>query len=545
MSFLRVIPYLVVFLQATPQTVSRGTVQGTIVRAGSAEPLQDVRVTLQQEAVGLTNLPPGAVLRSSAARTVVSDRAGHFVINDVDAGEYTISLLRDGYSGSTSNASRFTVTGNETTEVRLSMVQGGVISGRVLDSSGQLMANATVQALSRVFENGVSSLRTVASRTTDDRGEYRLFGVPAGTYYLSATPRATAARPATLVGSHDARTFFPSASSTSLAETVRVGVGEETRGMDITMASRFQARVRGRIVSDLTPRIPDTPAALYLIPSDLEAQEDSGAVGSASVVLKTAAAEFEIPNVEPGVYDLFAILETPDGPAIGRIRVEVLDMDVTNAIVIVQSGVQVQGTVTVDGKSDPGSTASINLQPLDSLIRTPARFAPSAAGEPGAFTFNNVPEGRFRVSATLPAGLYVEDVQQNEQSVYDSGFEVRSGSAVDPLHVIVKSDAGIVEAVVRDSSGTPLAGFTVALVPDTRRSNPELYKSGITDAAGTFVLRGIAPGEYRIFAWEGAISGAYQSPAFLSQYEEYGLPVIVNSGARTSIQVSVTDPENR
>jgi hypothetical protein len=536
---------MALLLQPVPQSTT-GTVEGTIVRAGSADPLPDVRVTLQQEAILLTNHPPDSVLQNSPARTAISDRAGRFVIRDVRAGLHTISLQREGFSGSSTNASSITVTDGETVELRLSMIPGGVIRGRVLDSSGRLLPNATVQALSRVFENGIGSLQPVVSRTTDDRGEYRLFGVPPGDYYVSAAPRPAVTRPTTTTGTlRDTRTFYRSATSISTAAPVTVSAGAEVRDVDILVASQLHLRVSGRAVSDLTPRVPDSRATLHLVPRDPGVPDDPAARSEVSVVLKPSSAEFEILNVEPGAYDLFAVIDSPQGPAISRFPVNVIDTDVTGAIVIVQSGAMIQGHVTVDGIPDATLASGIRIQPIDSMARIPVGFRQSEiAGEPGSFAFDRIPEGRFRVTAALPENLYIDDALQGGRSVYDSGFDVHAGpSAPDPLQIVVKSGAGVVEGVARDNTGMPLAGATVALVPEMRRSNPGLYESVTTDAAGTFVLRGITPGEYKIFAWQGAVPGTYYDAEFLSRFEDYGLAITVSSGSRSRADTVVTQRE--
>jgi hypothetical protein len=508
------------------------------------DPLRDVRVTLQQETVLLTR-SPGAVVQSAPPRTAVSDESGRFLLANVPPGLYTLTLEREGFAGSSTNASSLMVMEGETAEIRLSMAPGGVIRGRVLDSNGQFLTNATVQALSRVFHNGISSLQPIATRATDDRGEYRLFGIPAGDYFLSAMPRPTVARPASGTA-RDMRTFFPSAASITTATPVKLSVGEEIVGMDILLAARLQASISGRVVSDLTPPMPEAKAHLHLVPRDLNVPDDPGARAEVSVQLKPTAAEFEIPNVEPGAYDLFAIIDTPRGPAVGRISVNVIDSDVQRIFLIVQSGVTLRGTITVDGKPDSAHAAGLAIQAMDSMIRAHAGFGPAATGnEPGSFIVDGVPEGRFRIVPRLSAGLYVDDIQQGGQSIYDSGLNVRAGSQPDPLLISIKSGAGLVEGNARDDTGAPLPGATVALVPNSRRSNPALYQSVTTGVDGAFVLRNVTPGDYKIFAWQGAVAGTFYSREFLSQFEEYGLPVTVSPRSRSRADITVKRDENR
>ena len=72
-----------------------------------------------------------------------------------------------------------------------------------------------------------------------------------------------------------------------------------------------------------------------------------------------------------------------------------------------------------------------------------------------------------------------------------------------PLEIIVSNGAGVVDGVVTDGNSKPYSGAVVALVPDSHRfENRALFATAASDASGRFVFRGIAPGEYWLFAWE-------------------------------------------
>jgi hypothetical protein len=80
----------------------------------------------------------------------------------------------------------------------------------------------------------------------------------------------------------------------------------------------------------------------------------------------------------------------------------------------------------------------------------------------------------------------------------------------------------------------------VTLVPESdRRKEERLYKSTTTDQNGQVSLRGIAPGDYKLFAWEAIEEGAYQDPEFLRPYEERGKPVHVDEGSRLNSQLEL------
>jgi len=86
----------------------------------------------------------------------------------------------------------------------------------------------------------------------------------------------------------------------------------------------------------------------------------------------------------------------------------------------------------------------------------------------------------------------------------------------------------------------PFPGATVALVPDSpHRGERRLFGSASTDQNGHFLLQGLSPGDYKVFAWEKIEAGAYTSPEFLQPYENLGESVHITEGSRNSMQVDL------
>jgi hypothetical protein len=280
-----------------------------------------------------------------------------------------------------------------------------------------------------------------------------------------------------------------------------------------------------------------------LVPRNSSVADDPGARLATTVLL--SAREFQIQNVVPGPYDLYALVNSQQGFALGRVPVDVLDRDVADIVVIVRPGVEVRGTITIDGKPDNSQSVRVSLQPMDSLVRIAGNVGPPVQQEAGTFSIASVPDGHFRIVTYLPGNLYLNDVLQSGRSVFDSGIEIRPGTAPDSLEVAVRSGAGTVSGNVLDAAGKPLARATVALVPNERRTNPSLYRSAISDANGRFQLSGVAPGEYKLFAWAGATNGAHFNAEFLAKYEARGLPVTIASGARLNSDISALIDESR
>lgn len=96
-----------------------------------------------------------------------------------------------------------------------------------------------------------------------------------------------------------------------------------------------------------------------------------------------------------------------------------------------------------------------------------------------------------------------------------------------------------VRGSVADVDNLPAVGVWVILVPDeARRSSRRLYKSTSTDQYGRFELRGIAPGDYKLFSWEEVESEAWEDPDFLKDFEKQGEKISLQEGDQKTVNVT-------
>lgn len=275
------------------QETPAGTIEGTVVRQGTTDPIPDVQITIgtgsgpalgqrQAQAVldavsgGTAGLPEelleaaqnalrggarGSV--ASAPLTAVSDSAGHFVFRNVPIGNRVVRVQLQGYFGAPINGnypatvtSNVTVTAEQTTQIRFSLIPGGTISGRVLDPAGKPLADSPVQALRALYQNGVRTLGIVDLKPTDDRGEYRIARLPPGEYYVSASPRRTPnGRSVAAPNSSEVIvvTLYPNATDLASARPIVLREGDDQSGMNIQIRSAAGAKVSGKVISSLPP----------------------------------------------------------------------------------------------------------------------------------------------------------------------------------------------------------------------------------------------------------------------------------------------------
>jgi hypothetical protein len=400
-------------------------------------------------------------------------------------------------------------------------------------------------------------LDPVSSKPTDDLGEFRLIWVLPGEYYVGVTPRPPSAATIAARNPKDVATFFPQATDPSSAIPVAVRAGEEASGIDIGVRRVRPFHIFGTVNSYVPPppvsadaqgvfavinQVQNNLAMLFIMPRSTTTVDNEDLNSVASVPLNSSSGQFDIPNILPGSYDIYARVNDKESPAFGHVEVDVVNQDVTGLKVDVRSAVVVAGSVTVstpDRNIPSMDSWRVTLEAAGSLAKMGfgvrggpigARF--SAISKNGTYNIQGVPPGHYRIRMTgLPSGFYVDSVRQNGTPVFDSGFDV-GVEAPTPMQIVLKSGAGSVEGVAQP-------GAIVALIPDGRRQNLALYYGATADAQGAFAMRGVVPGEYKIFAWDSIPPGAYLNLDFLKKYEDSASAVTVTPDSKLKFNPTV------
>jgi len=124
----------------------------------------------------------------------------------------------------------------------------------------------------------------------------------------------------------------------------------------------------------------------------------------------------------------------------------------------------------------------------------------------------------------------------------ERGLDLSRGDPPGPLDVVLSPAGGHIEGVVLMENQQPAAGATVVLAPDAaRRTQAQLFRSATANQYGRYVLRGIPPGDYRLFAWVDVEPGAWLDPDFLTEYEKRGETVSVDERGRSTVQLKAIE----
>jgi len=157
----------------------------------------------------------------------------------------------------------------------------------------------------------------------------------------------------------------------------------------------------------------------------------------------------------------------------------------------------------------------------------------------GTFRIEGVLPGQYRVRVEqLPADFYLKEARFDQIDVLNSPLQF-TGSYSQPLEILLSPKAAQISGtVVTDKSeGAPRA--QVVLIPDRNRDRLELYKTATTDQNGRFTIRGIAPGEYRVFAWEAIEQYGWFDPDRVLQSEPQASRVRISESEKLTLEVKL------
>jgi hypothetical protein len=511
-----------------------GTVSGTVRRFGTGEFVANVKVTI------------------AGPRSATTDRQGQFVIKDVPPGTYYANAQFEGYflPPKTTSPQKFVVApGQNVNNLNFELVQGGAIRGRLSTPDGDPLPGILVIAAKPSYFSGQRQLGPAGNGVqTDDRGNFRIFGIEPGDYFVIATSSLI------LSAGTDERmkmtkTFFPGALSEDSAVRVKVTSGGESTA-DFHMQSSAKVKVSGTV----TNNVPSSTllGSYELVPRNI----GTLVVGPQMFISPPKGRTFELRDVDPGSYDLYARAYVPAGPAgqartfIGRTIVDVGSEDLNGVTVAIQPNVDITGRVVLDAAGAPPLPANLHLSmrakgTVSSIVNVPSPRIDASGG----FVAASVPEMDYQISNlglfVFPIGAYLADIRRGDKSILDDGFFTATSGAA-PLEIIVRLNGGTVEGTVRDSAGKPVAVTPVSLVPaPARRLNPLLYKRAVTDADGHFIIQGVTPGDYKLFAWDTLPAGADESPDFMKKYDAIGQPVSVKAAATASLSAVMIPAESQ
>lgn len=537
------------------EEVEASTIEGFVVRSGTGELLRSAEVTLRSEQ------------GSEPLFGALTDSDGRFKLENIVPGNYRLFAEQNGYVdhqyGQVSPSRAGTVLvlapGQTVTDVVISLVPTGTITGRIFSEAGEPLQGVTVRALRYEYQEGQRVFSRAGLVATNDLGEYRLYWLTPGEYYISAayedrfqglnalreavvaaSPRA-ASTGAPLPESLDqiyVDTYYPGAIDPAAAAPVRVDPGAQIRAVDFPIYPTRAVTIRGRVVGPFSPEDGVSPN-LAIVPRNSRTGNRPGFMGEEGDGQgrneRRRDGSFELTGIAPGPYTIVALVrlgheDSSGGSQLaGFVDINVGEQDIEGLIVSVEPSLQIDGRMLVDQSVGELNVSGLRVG-LRAMTYLPTPGQSARLRDDGSFAFGSVPRAPYRVTVSgLTGNAYLAAVRVGGQDVLASGLQVVPD--LPTFEVWISGNGARVDGTVTVDADQVFTGAEVVLVPEDPERT-DLYKVTGADQYGRFFIEGIAPGNYRLFAWEDAPSGAYRDPEFVRRYEDWGERIDLEAGAQ-------------
>jgi hypothetical protein len=519
---------------AASQSKRDGAINGQILR-DDGRPAAGVEVSIRR-----ISEPRGS------ERTTTSDEEGSFRFTNLAPAVYAIEAEVPGYIVDGASLGSNVYRAGDQATIRLT--KGGVITGRVTSETGEPVVRLAVTAIRiRGVEAQLTGSSTSGSArgmlnqeikelgVTDDRGVYRIYGLPPGVYIVGIGDTIAGAVDSTQIG-RDAPTYYPSAPR-DVAEEITLRGAEEVSGIDIrhrgeqgrtisgvisavgASARPFEfAIVRLRAVEanefETLTYVNNSRGFVFYCVADGEYElqawggSDKDDAGAGSAAKRISVKGADLSGIELKLSN-FASLA-------GRVVIEsaAKKCEIPNAVPVTapearQSSVEEITLRALHSEMKPGATNQY-LWPRESLYGS----APNSKGE---FTLRGLSAGRYFIAANLPDdNWYVSAISilatasassqraaaaaKKPAESGSSGITVKSGEKLSGVELKVSEGAAALRGKIVPAAATDkLPGrIRIHLIPaEVSAANDALrYAEIISGADGVFGFKKIAPGKY-------------------------------------------------
>jgi hypothetical protein len=535
------------------------TIEGRVVKAGTAEPVRKAKV----------ELVPAGQHEESEHISAISDQDGRFKFEKVPAAEWLLDIERSGFvgqqhgRGSAKQRKKISLEpGQQISDYVVSLVPASTLTGRVHDQDGEPMSGVSISAMRYKYGRaGKRVLSPLHHAMTNDLGEYRMFGLMPGQYFLLATPQSDqfeadvvpASTPATKTPKlRYAATFYPGTQNETDAVALNMAGGEEGHA-DFNLSTVRTVKVSGKLMN-LGPAIDGMRAMVML------ASSSNRPAGQASV--KADEDTFEIEDVIPGSYTLMAYSpedNTREHFRAAREKVQIDASDVNGLVLTLESmgNSEIKGRLIVAGRTEGLEKIAVRALPMnwrtvtDDAALGEMNGGYAAVEKDGTFTLKTFGSGKMlpRISANDKAfeNYYVEAVRLGGRDVTETGVDLK-GKSTAALEIVLSNEGGRIEGIVSGDDKKPVTEANVVLVPEDKlRVDYTLYQTTTSDQKGHFVITGIRPGTYKVFAWEelGDDENGFYYDDFLRQYEASAQKVTVERKGQSTVAVKAIPSANK
>jgi len=521
-------------------------------------------------------------------KNAFTDAQGRYEFKDLPAGRFTVSVSKSGFVTMQYGQNRPFEPGRpiELADAQvmekadIALPRGSAVSGRILDEFGEPVADANVSAMRMRYTGGRRRL-VPSGRTsvTNDLGQFRLFGLPPGEYYVSATMRTFESMMFDMLGGSAggptgsntdagyAATYYPGTPNPSEAQRVSLGVGQEMSSVDIQMQPVKLARITGTAMNSdgkpmsgaLVMLLPTMKEALAFMPGGTSRTDKDGnftlsnvAPGDYSIQIQSMAAIMSAATQAMSM--LGGVAPSPSASQatsaereFATANVTVTGDDITGMLVTGTRGAKATGRIVFEGGAPPDDITKLRLiaapTDTDDMPAAASIFGMSAVKENGAFEIDSLVGGRTFQLMNPPKGWYTKELTHGGADITDKGFDFKPGDTIDGFELVLTTTQQTVTGTVVNDKGEPAKEYTVIVFPEDQQkwtsSDSRWMGSSRADQQGHFKVTGLPPGTYLAIAVEYVEQGAWRDPEWLARASKTATKFTLDEGATKTLDLKL------
>jgi protocatechuate 3,4-dioxygenase beta subunit len=523
----------------TPAKPGTAALRGRVFAADTGQPLRKAIVRLSS-----------SELREG--RVTTTDTDGRYELKELPAGRYNVNVSKGSFVALSYGQLRpfeagkpLEILDGQTIEkIDFRLPRGAVITGRVVDEFGEPLADAQVAPMRYVNQGGRRRLIPSGRMSmTNDIGEYRIFGLAPGQYYVSATLRSGMMMNAQ---SDDrtgyAPTYYPGTGNIAEAQKLTVALGQSLNDINLPLIPARVATISGTAV--------DSQGRLLAGGMVMVGQRQGGggfSVNSGGMIRPDGT--FTLSGLAPGDYTLQATVPGAapfDSGEFATAEVTVSGDDITGLRLASLKPSSLTGRIVF---TDPNAAGALRPTMLRTTAspKNPEDFSPFAGGQGRVnedFTFEikaRPGNAVIRVNASS-GGWILKSVRLNGADVTDTGIDVKANEDLPGLEIEMTNRLSDVSGAVTNVRGEVMKDYSVVVfAQDRERWGPSsrFMRTGRPDQDGRFKITGLPAGTYYAIAVDYIEPGDATDPEVLDRIRERATTFSLIEGETKTVELKL------